>query len=149
VFTETVIQEVPGKDVANSPQQVVAVDESPTQIALYERSVQPLKAELRAFPRAAEALDHLAQNNVDLLFLDLVMTDTEGLTFLRSVRALERHANLNVVVVTSKDYAQDRVLAKELGALDYLVKPLRSQEIREIICKFTDAQAWAADPAEK
>ena len=127
--------------MANSTQRVVAVDVSPTQISLYERSVEPLGAELRAFRNAADALDHLTNSDVDLLFLDLVMTDTEGLTFLRAVRAIERHANLTVVVVTSKDYAQDRVLAKELGAVDYLVKPLRSQEIREIICKYTDAQA--------
>ena len=127
--------------MANSTQRVVAVDESPTQISLYERSVEPLGAELHAFHNAEDALDHLTNSDVDLLFLDLVMTDTEGLTFLRAVRAIKRHADLSVVVVTSKDYAQDRVLAKELGAVDYLVKPLRSQEIREIICKYTDAQA--------
>ena len=61
-------------------------------------------------------------------------------TFLREMRNLDRHHSSNVVVVTSKDYAQDRSIAKQLGALDYLVKPLRSQEIREIICKYTDTQ---------
>jgi DNA-binding response OmpR family regulator len=38
-------------------------------------------------------------------------------------------------MVTSKDYAQDRYIAKQLGALDFVIKPLRFKEIRELVCK--------------
>jgi DNA-binding response OmpR family regulator len=134
--------------VANSTQQVVVVDESPTQISLYERSIASLEVELNSFRFSDEALSHLHNHQADLLFLDLAMTDADGLTFLREMRDMNKHSATPVVVVTSKDYAQDRVLAKELGTLDYLVKPLRSQEIREIICKYTDAQSSASNNAD-
>ena len=146
--TEKKPSEVPGTYVAHSTQQVVVVDDSATQITLYERSIESLSAQLTAFCATDEALEFLHRNHVDLLFLDLVMARADGLTFLRELRGINRHASTNVVVVTSKDYAQDRVLARELGALDYLVKPLRSQEIRDVICKHTDTRSSANDPAD-
>ena len=124
------------------------VDEIPTQISLYQRSIASLAVELNAFRVSDDALVHLRANEADLLFIDLAMTDTDGLTFLRELREMDGHDTTPVVVVTSKDYAQDRILAKELGALDFLVKPLRSQEIREIICKYTDAQSSASNIAD-
>ena len=71
----------------------------------------------------------------------------DGLSLLSDLRNHDRHRDTPVVIVTTKDYFQDRARAKELGALDYLVKPLRSQEIREIICKYTDAEPKDDAPA--
>ncbi|MEM7403650.1 MAG: response regulator [Pseudomonadota bacterium] len=148
MFTETYDPEDPGTYVAESTRQVVVVDDSATQISLYERGVDSLAAELSAFRSTDEALEFLHSTDVDLLFLDLAMSGSDGLSFLRDLRALERHEQTNVVIVTSKDYAQDRIVAKELGSLDYMVKPLRSQEIREIICKYTDVQSTPSDSPE-
>ena len=68
------------------------------------------------------------------------MREMDGLTLLKKLRDMELHKDTFVVIVTSKDYAQDRSTAKQLGALDFRVKPLRSQEIREIICKYTSVE---------
>jgi DNA-binding response OmpR family regulator len=46
-------------------------------------------------------------------------------------------------MITSKDYAQDRMVAKNLGAVDFVVKPMRTQTIRELILKYTSAQPKA------
>ncbi len=126
--------------VATSPHKVVVVDENHTQIALYQRSVTALVVELVAFDSPDESIAYLRENSTDLLLLDLAMTENDGLSWLREMRNIKRHAETPVVVVTSKDYAQDRIVAKKLGAIDYLVKPLRSQEIREIICAHIKAQ---------
>lgn len=124
----------------SSTPRVVAVDESHTQIALYERSVSSLLAELGSFRSPNDSLEYLRNNQVNLVLMDLAMTGRDGLGWLREMRSLSGHENTPVVVVTSKDYAQDRILAKELGALDYLVKPLKSQEIRELICRHGNIQ---------
>jgi DNA-binding response OmpR family regulator len=148
VPTEKKSKEAPGTYVTNPTQQVVVVDDSATQIAIYERSIKSLTVQLNAFRATDDALEFLHRTNIDLLFLDLVMTGTDGMTFLREFRRLDLHAATNVVIITAKDYAQDRALAKELGALDYLVKPLRSQEIRDIICTHTAAKSSANDYAD-
>ncbi|MBT6272637.1 MAG: response regulator [Chromatiales bacterium] len=121
--------------------KVVVVDESHTQVALYERSVSALNVGLTSFHSPDDAFVFLRANGADLLFLDLAMTGHDGLSWLRELREIPLHTETPVVVVTTKDYAQDRVLAKDLGAVDYLVKPLRSQEIREIICAYSDVQS--------
>ena len=118
---------------------IVVVDDSPTSISLYERSTQGLDVELRAFRSPIDSLLYFSDGSADLVFIDIIMREMDGLTWLKKVRELPQHGATPIVVVTSKDYAQDRSTAKQLGALDYLVKPLRSQEIREIICVQTGA----------
>ena len=126
---------VPGK----SP-EIVVIDDSLTSISLYELSIGPLDVNLRSFQSASESLIYLQDHGVDLVFLDVLMREKDGLTLLKKLRGMKRHQNTVVVMVTSKDYHQDRHIARGLGVREYLVKPLRSQEIREIICKYTDAQ---------
>jgi len=126
---------VPGK----SP-EIVVIDDSLTSISLYELSIGPLDVKLRSFQSPTESLSYLQDHGVDLVFLDVLMREKDGLTLLKKLRGMKRHQNTVVVMVTSKDYHQDRHIARGLGVREYLVKPLRSQEIREIICKYTDAQ---------
>ena len=128
---------------AKSP-QIVVIDDSPTSISLYELSIGPLDVNLRSFQSASESLDYLKDHGADLVFLDVLMREKDGLTILKKLRGMKRHQNTVVVMVTSKDYHQDRHIARGLGVREYLVKPLRSQEIREIICKYTDAEPEAS-----
>lgn len=120
---------------------ILVIDDSPTSISLYELSAESLDVGLKAFRSPLDSLRFLGDNPADLVFMDIIMREMDGLTVLKKLRDLNAHENTAVVIVTSKDYAQDRSTAKQLGALDYLVKPLRSQEIREIIRKYTDARA--------
>ena len=123
--------------------EIVVIDDSPTSISLYQLSIGPLDVNLRSFQSASESLDYLQDHPADLVFLDVLMREKDGLTLLKKLRGMKRHQNTVVVMVTSKDYHQDRHIARGLGVREYLVKPLRSQEIREIICKYTDAQPEA------
>ncbi len=120
--------------------EIVVIDDSVTSISLYELSIGPLDVKLRSFQSASESLSYLQDHKADLVFLDILMREKDGLTLLKKLRGMKGHQNTVVVMVTSKDYHQDRHIARGLGVREYLVKPLRSQEIREIICKYTDAQ---------
>jgi CheY-like chemotaxis protein len=129
-----------GSPVPAKTPEIVVIDDSPTSISLYELSIGPLDVNLRSFQSASESLLYLQDHEADLVFLDVLMREKDGLTLLKKLRGMKRHQNTVVVMVTSKDYHQDRHIARGLGVREYLVKPLRSQEIREIICKYTDAQ---------
>jgi len=119
---------------------VVVVDDSTTSISLYQFSVEPLNVNFIGFKSPAEALPYLEENQPDLLFLDIIMPGMDGLTFLRRLRTLDNHKDTSVVMVTSKDYAQDRYIAKQLGALDFLIKPLRFKEVRDLVYKYTNVK---------
>jgi CheY-like chemotaxis protein len=120
--------------------KIVVIDDSAAAIALYQRSTSGLCVELKVFQSPTESLKHLESNGADLIFTGIIMRETDGWGILKKLNGWAHHRNTPVVVVTSKDYAQDRALAAELGAKQYLVKPVRSQEIREVICKYTGAE---------
>jgi len=63
---------------------------------------------------------------VDLVLLDLVLPDGNGLEFLRALRA---KSDVPVIVLTSRDEETDRVVGLEMGADDYVLKPFSPREV--------------------
>jgi DNA-binding response OmpR family regulator len=120
--------------------EIVVIDDSRPSMTLYERGLDALDVAWVAFDSPREGLEHLAANGADLVVLGNLMRDTDGLTLLRKMRELGHHAETAVVIVSTKDYDQDRVIARKLGALEYLIKPVRSQDIRDLVEKYTGAR---------
>lgn len=74
-----------------------------------------------------EALYHLKEAVHDVVILDLMLPQVDGLTVLRRMRAAANPAH--VLVLTARDAVDDRVAALDLGADDYLVKPFALAEL--------------------
>ena len=70
------------------------------------------------------ALGQIEAHEYDLMILDLMLPRVSGLEVLRALRA--SRAPTRVLVLSARDQTEDRVAALNLGADDYLVKPLRS-----------------------
>ncbi len=117
----------------DSKQTVVVVDDNATVRSLFERSTEDLALDLISFGSADAAMEYLTDNKPNLLFLDIIMPDKDGLTFLSELRRLPLHRDTSVIMITSKDYAQDRTVANELGALDFIIKPMPMRAITDII----------------
>ena len=120
---------------------IVVVDDSKTSRAVYEHSVKPLAVNLISFDSSTKALEYLQVNQPDLLFLDILMPVMDGLSLLRELRKLPHHQDTPVIMVTSKDYAQDRHITNKLKAKEFAIKPIRFQEIRDLICKHIDVKS--------
>ena len=81
----------------------------------------------------------LERHAVDLIVLDLMLPDTDGLTLCRDLRAgggnaarintATRTANLPVLMLTARGEETDRIVGIEMGADDYLVKPFNPREL--------------------
>lgn len=74
-----------------------------------------------------EGLWFAANNDYDVIVLDLMLPKVDGLTLLGKVRAEGRCAH--VLILTAKDTVQDRVRGLDAGADDYLVKPFAMEEL--------------------
>lgn len=74
----------------------------------------------------AEALAALADGPVDLILLDLGLPDMDGTEVCRAIR---RTSSTPVIVISARDDEIDRVVALEIGADDYLVKPFGMREL--------------------
>ncbi len=82
----------------------------------------------------------------DLVILDLMLPDMDGLEVCRRIRALQGHAaQVPVLMLTAKGDPMDRIIGLELGADDYLPKPFEPREllarIRAILRRRTDGGA--------
>lgn len=115
---------------------IVVVDDSPTSIGVYRISLQKLAVNFVSFFSPAAAFPYLSEHVPDLLFLDIVMPGMDGLTFLRQLRDIPLQEQTPVIMVTSKDYMQDRGVAKQLGALDFMIKPIKFSEVRDLVFKY-------------
>lgn len=115
---------------------VVVVDDSPSVKSLFERSTAELGIQLKTFSSAADSLAYLEEHAPDLLFLNIIMPDKDGLTFLRELREIPLHQQTPVIMISSKDYAQDRIAAHELGAVDFIPKPMPMQAIADAVKRY-------------
>ena len=73
------------------------------------------------------ALDSVAADLPDLVVLDLMLPEIDGLEVCRRVRA--EHPDLPVVMLTALGEAEDRIAGLEVGADDYVTKPFSPREL--------------------
>jgi CheY-like chemotaxis protein len=118
---------------------VVVIDDSSAVRLFFKQVVSDLEVELKSFASAEDAMPYLEQNRPALLFLDIIMPVKDGLTFLQELRRLPLHASTSTVVISSKDYAQDKQTARDLGVLDFVAKPMSTKTIQELILKYADS----------
>jgi len=90
----------------------------------------------------ASGLAQLQEHAPDLVILDLMLPDTDGLDVCRRIRALPgAQAKVPVLMLTAKGDPMDRIIGLEIGADDYLPKPF---EPRELLASIVDEHAMSA-----
>src|SRR6185436_17281605 len=72
----------------------------------------------------ADALGMIKTHRIDAVLLDVMMPGMSGLETLRSLRLSRSVSDLPVIMVTAKDGSDDVVEALDLGANDYVTKPI-------------------------
>ncbi len=81
---------------------------------------------VHAVANGSAALEILSQKKVDLILLDLVLPDDNGLTLMAKFR---NQRKTPVILISGKSDATDRIVGLEMGADDYLVKPFHMREL--------------------
>jgi len=69
---------------------------------------------------------NLADHAIDLIVLDLMLPNEDGLVLCRNLRV---HSNIPVIMLTAKGDETDRIIGLEMGADDYLPKPFNPREL--------------------
>ncbi len=92
-----------------------------------------------------EARRRMAMQAPDLVLLDLVLPDGNGMELVNDVKALP---NAEVVLVTGYASVETSVQALRLGAADYLIKPLNVKQLRGVLARVRRPSTLHADAAD-
>jgi len=78
------------------------------------------------FDSGKGVIDYINDNAIDLMLLDLMLPDTDGLEICKQVRAF---SSLPIIMLTAKTEEIDKLLGLEFGADDYICKPFSPREV--------------------
>jgi two-component system chemotaxis response regulator CheY len=115
------------------PNKILVVDDSKLMHKVYE-------VMLRQYPLVPamdgrEALDRLREHpEIDLVLLDINMPVMNGLEFLEALKDFRQRLPA-VIIISTEGREEDTQRGLEAGAVAYIKKPFRSEEILEIISK--------------
>ena len=102
-------------------------DSNIRDFVLYALNGQDMEAE--GFERPSEFWAALSRRMPDLLLLDIMLPEEDGMEILRKLRAKPDTRRLPVIMLTAKDTEFDRVLGLDEGADDYVAKPFSMLEL--------------------
>src|SRR5258708_21894563 len=103
---------------------VLTIDDEDLNIELMAGYLNGTGCELISARRGLEALDMIAERRPDLVLLDVMMPDLNGFEVCRRIKVNPANRLLPVVLVTSLNTVADRVRGLEVGADDFLAKPI-------------------------
>ena len=79
-----------------------------------------------------EADEILKNEKIDLMLLDIMLPDLDGMSALKKYRQDARTKNIPIIMVTAKAEEIDKIIGLELGADDYITKPF---SVREVVAR--------------
>ncbi len=92
-----------------------------------------------------EAMAMLLNNQYRIVFLDVMMPGLDGLEICRRIKRSPEYRTTSVYMLTSKDGMFDKVRASMAGCDGYLVKPLETRKLRDVLEKFFDRPSAIQD----
>ena len=105
---------------------ILVVDDEERLTSLLQAYLQQEGFQVLTASNGLEALEVIRRDPPDLIVLDIMMPEMDGVEFLKALRA--QHST-PVILLTARVGDEDKVIGLELGADDYLTKPFRPREL--------------------
>jgi diguanylate cyclase (GGDEF)-like protein/PAS domain S-box-containing protein len=106
------------------PNRVLIVDDNEMNRDMLARRLERKGYQVSVAASAHELMGRVKQDSIDLVLLDIEMPEISGLEGLQMIRTLYSPIELPVIMVTARNQSEDIVKALNLGANDYLTKPV-------------------------
>lgn len=114
---------------SGSQARILVVDDMATNRALIRAVLDPREFEVLEADSGETALSHISLLRPDVVLLDVLMPDTDGIDVCRRLREQEEFRLLPIIMLTSLGSPDDVVRGMEVGATDYITKPFNAVEL--------------------
>jgi two-component system phosphate regulon response regulator PhoB/two-component system alkaline phosphatase synthesis response regulator PhoP len=108
---------------------VAVVDDEPDIVELVTVHLERAGYEVRGFGEAGPFFAFMEATVPDIVILDLMLPDMDGLEICKSMRSEAKWASIPIIMLTARTDETDKVLGLELGADDYVTKPFSPREL--------------------
>lgn len=109
--------------------RIAVVEDEPDIAQLVSSHLQKEGFKVERFPDAGSFLKGLSKHMPDLILLDLMLPDANGLDICKTLRRDEGSKAIPIIIVTAKGEETDKIVGLELGADDYVTKPFSLKEL--------------------
>ncbi|MBI3548662.1 MAG: response regulator transcription factor [Elusimicrobia bacterium] len=113
--------------------KILAIDDEISVCDLYEKGLTALGYEVTCAPSARRAREFLAKTKPDLILMDIMMPDQDGISLTRELREQADTSSIPIMVVSGLSDAATLNDALLFGAVDYLVKPFEIEVLKSKI----------------
>lgn len=135
------------KNNADKKVNLIAVlDDEPDIVELLSVQLKNASFKVRGFNNAEKLLRFLSETRPDLIILDLMLPDMDGLDVCKTLKGDEKTADIPIIMLTAKGEESDKIIGLELGADDYITKPFSP---KELIARVKAVLRRISDPEEK
>ncbi len=112
--------------------KVLVIDDEENIVELMKYNLEINNFEVSIAYNGKDGMLLIQKEKIDLLLLDVMLPDIDGVTILKNLRKNEKSKNLPVIMISAKGEEIDKIIALELGADDYITKPF---SVRELIAR--------------
>jgi HAMP domain-containing protein/signal transduction histidine kinase/ActR/RegA family two-component response regulator len=145
--SDTALPELP-KDANFHGRTVLVVDDDIRNIFAIRSVLEAQHMKVLHAENGKVAIDVLEKNpKVDLILMDTMMPEMDGLAATKTIRGVTRFASLPIISLTAKAMMGDREKAIEAGATDYVAKPVDPEKLLAVIHAWLERSRPAAPAA--
>jgi sigma-B regulation protein RsbU (phosphoserine phosphatase) len=108
---------------------ILIVDDTPTNLQVLVRTLQGSGHRILAAKDGPTALEIAARAKPDLMLLDVMMPGMDGFEVCRVLKSQPETRQTQVIFLSARGEVTDKVSGLELGAIDYITKPIQSEEV--------------------
>lgn len=122
--------------------KVLVVDDQERNLRLMEAMLIPLEYNVILAHNGKEALEKVREDAPDVILLDIMMPKMDGFEVAKRLKEKEETGIIPIVMVTALKEVEDRVKALEVGADDFLTKPVDKTELKARIKSLLKVKAY-------
>ena len=108
--------------------KILVVDDQPINVQLLKRKLEKGGIEILTAYNGQEALDVVAHTKPDLILLDVMMPDMDGIEVCQRLQANETSRHIPIIFVTARTSKEGKLEGLGVGAVDYITKPIDLDE---------------------
>ena len=119
--------------------RILIVDDDPLIVKILRDPLEKEGYKVRVANHGLEALQHVKNQQPDLIILDILMPLLDGFKTARLLKFDKRFRDIPIIVLTSRATEGERRMGEQVGANEYLYKPFRPPQVLSTVKRYLNA----------